>query len=108
MIELNEKEQKTLTRLMAQGLSKGEALIKMGKATRKVEDIKEVPKAKKERPVDPIKDWFMGCVGVVLNGMVNNAEMPHEVSCVLRDGTKKFDITINGESYTLALTKHKK
>ena len=107
MIDLTPKEQDTLTRLMAQGMSKGQALIKMGKAVRKEVKVEPVKKASKPKEVDPVKDWLMRFITVPLEGMVGNQEMPYEVSCVVRDGTKSIGLTIEGESYTLSLTTHR-
>ena len=64
MIELTPKEQDTLTRLMAQGMSKGQALIKMGKAVRKEVKVEPVKKASKPKEVDPVKDWLMRFITV--------------------------------------------
>ena len=86
MIELTPKEQDTLTRLMAQGMSKGQALIKMGKAVRKEVKVEPVKKASKPKEVDPVKDWLMRFITVPLEGI---------------------GLTIEGESYTLSLTKHR-
>ena len=107
MIELTPKEQDTLTRLMAQGMSKGQALIKMGKAVRKEVKVEPVKKASKPKEVDPVKDWLMRFITVPFAGMVGNQARPSEVSCVVRDGTKSIGLTIEGESYTLSLTKHR-
>lgn len=107
MIELNEKEQDTLKKLMAQGMSKGQALIKMGKAVRKEVKVEKVKKASKPKEIDPVKDWLMRFIAIPLEGAVDNKEMPYDVSCVMRDGTKAISLTIDGESYSLTLTKHR-
>lgn len=107
--KLTEDDCKKITRLMAQGKSLGESLVALGKATKKfmvVED-KPKPKAKREAKIDPVKDWLIGFVKTALDGCINNPAINEKVSCVLRDGTKKIDLTINGESYSLTLTKHK-
>lgn len=109
MIELNEKEKNTLTRLMAQGLSKGEALVKMGKATRRVEEVKPTKKVttRKPREVDPVRAWLMGFIAVPLKGCTKGVT-PYTIEDLVSDGSKSIDFTVNGESYSLTLTKHKK
>ena len=85
---LTEDDCEKIAKMTRQGKSLGESLVALGKATR--------------------KDWLLRCVAIPLEGCVGNKDMTYDVSCVLRDGTKKIDLTINGESYSLTLTKHKK
>ena len=111
-IELTPQDEKELAKLMRNGYSKGEALVRMGKATPVYEvvtkPVKRTPANRKPREVDPVKDWLIGFLTTALEGCVGNSELPQDVTCVLRDGTKKIDLSINGESYSLTLTKHKK
>lgn len=107
---LTEDDCDKIAKMTRQGKSLGESLVALGKATRKVVDVKadKKPKAQREIKIDPVKDWLIGFVKTALDGCVNNPNIHEKVSCVLRDGTKKIDLTINGESYSLTLTKHKK
>lgn len=107
---LTEDDCEKIAKMTRQGKSLGESLVALGKATRKVVDVKadKKPKAQREIKIDPVKDWLLRFVAIPLEGCVGNKDMTYNVSCVLRDGTKKIDLTINGESYSLTLTKHKK
>lgn len=111
-IELTPQDEKELAKLMRNGYSKGEALVRMGKATPVYEvvtkPVKRTPANRKPREVDPVKDWLIGFLTTTLEGCVGNDAVKQDVTCVIRDGTKKIDLSINGESYSLTLTKHKK
>lgn len=106
--ELDEKDCEKMERLMRQGKSLAESLVAIGKATRKVEQIKEPPKTKGKREVkiDPVKDWLITTLTKELESYIGVESLKDiDITCVLRDGTKKIDMTINGESYSLTLTK---
>ena len=107
---LTEDDCEKIARMMKQGKSLGESLVALGKANRKIVDVKDdkKPKTKREVKIDPVKDWLLNFVAIPLKGCVGNKDMIYDVAWVSIDGTKKIDLTVNGESYSLTLTKHKK
>lgn len=103
-IELNEKEEKELAKLRRTGLSKGEALIKMGKAVRVMVDVdaeaaKTAKTTKKERPVDPDKSRLMD----LLKGVLENDE-----DVLVFDVTnREIKFKTSDGVYSMTLVKHK-
>ena len=102
-IELTPQDEKELAKLMRNGYSKGEALVRMGKATPVYEvvtkPVKRTPANRKPREVDPVKDWLNDFLSTALERRIKNSELPQDVTCVLRDGTKRNDLTSNGDTY---------
>lgn len=100
-IELNEKQKMELSRMMARGMSKGEALIKMGlavKVEQKVEDLNLKP-VKKGRPVDEDKVMLMGVLEEALKG-VDGVSVSNVTG---REAT----FTFGGANFTMSLVRHK-
>ena len=104
-IELTEKEERELAKLRRSGLSKGEALIKMGKAVRVMVDVnaeaaKTVkPTKKKERPVDPDKSRLMD----LLKGTLES----DEDVLVFYVTNREIEFKTSDGEYTMTLVKHK-
>lgn len=104
-IELTEKEEKELAKLRRSGLSKGEALIKMGKAVRVIVDVNEEaaktvkPTKKKERPVDPDKSRLMDLLKDTL-------ESDKDV-LVFYVTNREIEFKTSDGEYTMTLVKHK-
>lgn len=110
---LTETQKKEVKKLMAKGMSMAQAYDKLGLATKvtKVDCATEKPKKRattpRERKIDPVKAWVINFISIPLKGCKKGV-VDYEITDIVTDGAKTIDFMIDGESYTLTLTKHKK
>ena len=100
MIVMTPEQEKELARREAMGQFRGDALIEMGLAVRKVVNMAEEPKAeKKARAVDPDKQALMDALLETLEG--------RDEVLVLDVTGREIRFKTHEGVYTMALTKHK-
>lgn len=100
MIVMTPEQENELARREAMGQFRGDALIEMGLAVRKVVNMAEEPKAeKKARTVDPDKQALMDAFLEMLEG--------RDEVLVLDVTGREIRFKTHEGVYTMALTKHK-
>ena len=100
MIVMTPEQEKELARREAMGQFRGDALIEMGLAVRKVVNMAEEVKAeKKARAVDPDKQALMDALLETLEG--------RDEVLVLDVTSREIRFKTHEGVYTMALTKHK-
>ena len=100
MITMTPEQEKELARREAMGQFRGDALIEMGLAVRKVVNMAEEVKAeKKARAVDPDKQALMDALLETLEG--------RDEVLVLDVTGREIRFKTHEGVYTMALTKHK-